>query len=151
MSASVSSRRGGQPSTTTPTPPPWDSPQVVTRKRWPKVFAMGPDCGKTGARSNSERKRAAPRWPGNPTDRLRSRGGIGAAVEHQAGVLENLDPGDVLEAESHLDARVHVGGPEGIDGPDDSRVQGPSAWARSADLISRSYISPSISEIRTAC
>src|SRR5271169_221903 len=40
MSASVSGMRGGQPSTTTPTPPPWDSPQVVIRKRWPKVFGM---------------------------------------------------------------------------------------------------------------
>ena len=41
MSASASFSRGGQPSTTTPTPPPWDSPQVVTRNRCPKVFAMG--------------------------------------------------------------------------------------------------------------
>src|ERR1700722_17403830 len=40
MSASVSGRSGGQPSTTTPTPPPWDSPHVVIRKRWPKVFGM---------------------------------------------------------------------------------------------------------------
>src|SRR5439155_8310807 len=40
MSASVSSIRGGQPSTTTPTPPPWDSPQVVMRKRRPKLFGM---------------------------------------------------------------------------------------------------------------
>src|SRR5271156_5517641 len=39
-SASVRGVRGGQPSTTTPTPPPWDSPQVVMRKRWPKVFGM---------------------------------------------------------------------------------------------------------------
>src|SRR5581483_10464349 len=52
MSASVSLRRGGQPSTTTPTPPPWDSPQVVMRNSWPNVFAMNRECGKTGNRSN---------------------------------------------------------------------------------------------------
>src|SRR5882724_7959034 len=40
MSASLNSNRGGHPSTTTPTPPPWDSPQVVMRKRCPNVFAM---------------------------------------------------------------------------------------------------------------
>ena len=34
-SASVSGMRGGQPSMTTPTPPPWDSPQVEMRKAWP--------------------------------------------------------------------------------------------------------------------
>jgi hypothetical protein len=28
--------RGGQPSMTTPTPPPWDSPKVWMRKSWPK-------------------------------------------------------------------------------------------------------------------
>src|SRR5687768_8953633 len=44
-SASVSARRGGQPSTTTPTPPPWLSPQVVTRKRCPNVFAMAVSLG----------------------------------------------------------------------------------------------------------
>ena len=32
ISSSVIGRRGGQPSTTTPTPPPCDSPKVVTRK-----------------------------------------------------------------------------------------------------------------------
>ena len=29
---------GGTPSTTQPTPPPWLSPNVVTRKLWPKVL-----------------------------------------------------------------------------------------------------------------
>src|SRR6267142_1351363 len=38
MSASESARRGGQPSTTAPTPPPCDSPQVVTRNRRPQVL-----------------------------------------------------------------------------------------------------------------
>ena len=32
--------RGGQPSMTTPTPPPWDSPQVEMRKTWPKMLDM---------------------------------------------------------------------------------------------------------------
>src|SRR5207244_13546315 len=31
---------GGQPSITTPTPPPCDSPKVVTRKSRPKVFPI---------------------------------------------------------------------------------------------------------------
>ena len=34
----VSARPGGQPSTTQPSAGPWLSPQVVTRKRWPKVL-----------------------------------------------------------------------------------------------------------------
>ena len=38
MSASESERRGGQPSTTQPIAGPWLSPQVVTRKRWPKLL-----------------------------------------------------------------------------------------------------------------
>src|SRR5262249_3939857 len=38
MSASARGRRGGQPSTTTPMAAPWDSPQVVTRKSWPKLL-----------------------------------------------------------------------------------------------------------------
>ena len=38
MSASVSGRPGGQPSTTQPIAGPWLSPQVVTRNRWPKVL-----------------------------------------------------------------------------------------------------------------
>src|SRR2546421_914148 len=31
---------GGQPSITTPTPPPCDSPKVVIRKSWPKVLPI---------------------------------------------------------------------------------------------------------------
>src|ERR1041385_3668399 len=54
MSASVSLSRGGQPSTTTPTPPPWDSPHVVMRNNCPKLFAMRGVWGKNGARSNRE-------------------------------------------------------------------------------------------------
>ncbi len=38
MSASEMRMRGGQPSTTQPIAGPWLSPQVVTRKRWPKVL-----------------------------------------------------------------------------------------------------------------
>ena len=38
MSAAVSARRGGQPSTTTPTPGQWDSPKVVARNRVPNVL-----------------------------------------------------------------------------------------------------------------
>ncbi|MFM1941772.1 MAG: hypothetical protein RI897_754 [Verrucomicrobiota bacterium] len=52
-SVSERARPGGQPSMTTPTPPPWDSPQVVIRKSSPKVLPMaGGDCGKTGLASN---------------------------------------------------------------------------------------------------
>src|SRR5436853_6253231 len=51
MSASESFSRGGQPSTTTPTPPPWDSPHVVMRNKWPNELDMRRHCGKTGARS----------------------------------------------------------------------------------------------------
>src|SRR5713101_9328048 len=40
MSASESVSRGGQPSTTTPTAPPCDSPQVVMRNRCPKVLPI---------------------------------------------------------------------------------------------------------------
>src|SRR5215467_13808373 len=40
ISASVSASRGGQPSTTTPTAPPCDSPQVVMRNRCPKVLPI---------------------------------------------------------------------------------------------------------------
>src|SRR4030095_15903901 len=52
ISASDNLRRGGQPSTTTPTPPPCDSPQVVMRNSWPNEFAMEPVWGKRRARSN---------------------------------------------------------------------------------------------------
>src|SRR6187200_1872329 len=40
MSASLSSILGGQPSITTPTPPPCDSPQVVMRKSCPKLLPI---------------------------------------------------------------------------------------------------------------
>src|SRR5437867_9608484 len=52
MSASESSRRGGQPSTTTPTPPPCDSPHVVMRNKCPNEFAIAAFCGKNEGRSN---------------------------------------------------------------------------------------------------
>src|SRR5438128_12202896 len=35
---------GGQPSITTPMPPPCDSPKVVTRKSWPKVLPIYEHC-----------------------------------------------------------------------------------------------------------
>src|SRR6185295_10899554 len=38
MSASASGMRGGTPSTTQPIAGPWLSPQVVKRKRWPKLL-----------------------------------------------------------------------------------------------------------------
>src|SRR5579862_463767 len=41
MSASSRSRSGGQPSTTTPTPPPWDSPQVAILKSCPNWLDTG--------------------------------------------------------------------------------------------------------------
>ena len=34
-------RLGGQPSMTTPTPPPWDSPQVEMRKQVPRALDTG--------------------------------------------------------------------------------------------------------------
>src|SRR5262249_12980232 len=40
MSASEIAMRGGQPSITTPMPPPWDSPKVVMRKSWPKLLPI---------------------------------------------------------------------------------------------------------------
>src|SRR5436309_8948830 len=65
MSASVSLSRGGQPSTTTPTPPPWLSPQVVMRNRCPNVFAtraaygQGPREVKRAAGTVQRRSRAS--------------------------------------------------------------------------------------------
>src|SRR5262245_21889581 len=44
ISDSLSSICGGQPSMTAPTPPPCDSPQVVTRKSCPKLLAISIDC-----------------------------------------------------------------------------------------------------------
>jgi hypothetical protein len=38
MSASVNGSRAGHPSITTPTPRPWDSPNVLARNRVPKVL-----------------------------------------------------------------------------------------------------------------
>src|SRR5437588_11362281 len=51
MSALESAIRGGQPSTTTPIPPPCDSPKVVTRKSWPKLL---PIKKKTSTRAKVE-------------------------------------------------------------------------------------------------
>src|SRR5450756_232415 len=53
ISASESFRRGGQPSTTTPTPPPCDSPHVVMRNNCPKLLAMRRLCEKFMTRSNA--------------------------------------------------------------------------------------------------
>src|SRR6478672_10904829 len=50
--------RGGQPSTTTPMPPPCDSPKVVTRKSWPKVLPMCVCHFDCGDESLNSRKRA---------------------------------------------------------------------------------------------
>src|SRR4029077_15900550 len=44
MSASEMSMSGGQPSITTPMPPPCDSPKVVTRKSWPNVLPILEHC-----------------------------------------------------------------------------------------------------------
>src|SRR3954465_6984581 len=51
ISDSDSLSRGGQPSTTTPTPPPCDSPHVVIRNKWPKELDMRRDWGKSSLRS----------------------------------------------------------------------------------------------------
>src|SRR6266853_1138121 len=50
--------RGGQPSTTTPMPPPCDSPKVVTRKSWPKELPMCVCHFDRGDESLNSRKRA---------------------------------------------------------------------------------------------
>jgi hypothetical protein len=41
MSSSLKGRRGGHPSTTTPIPPPWLSPQEEILKRLPNEFPIG--------------------------------------------------------------------------------------------------------------
>src|SRR6266436_1152582 len=58
MSVSETAIRGGQPSTTTPMPPPCDSPKVVTRKSWPKVLPMCVCHFDRGDESLNSRKRA---------------------------------------------------------------------------------------------
>src|SRR5450631_2015129 len=45
-------KRGGQPSTTTPMPGPWDSPQVEIRKSSPKVLATVVSQATTAARED---------------------------------------------------------------------------------------------------
>jgi len=40
ISSRVSFMRGGQPSSVTPTPPPWDSPQVEMRNMRPKELPV---------------------------------------------------------------------------------------------------------------
>src|SRR5271165_335078 len=62
MSAASSGRRGGQPSTTQPIPAPWLSPNVVTRKRWPKLLCdmgplhSGPPCAPSNGPSRRSRR-----------------------------------------------------------------------------------------------
>ena len=64
MSASERGRRGGQPSTTAPMAAPWDSPQVVTRKSWPKVFPMWRDQDSRGIAGPASFAEAIPAAPG---------------------------------------------------------------------------------------
>src|SRR6267142_2832448 len=59
MSFSLNSSLGGHPSTTTPIPPPCDSPQVVMRNRWPNVFPIPSLCEKTPSRSNQHIQEAS--------------------------------------------------------------------------------------------
>ena len=56
-SSRVSSSLGGTPSTTQPTPPPWDSPKVVTRNMRPKELPMArtPGSGERGGRDSGQR------------------------------------------------------------------------------------------------
>ena len=63
--------RGGQPSMTTPTPPPCDSPKVWMRKTWPKVDDMrGRLCGGSErASGKGDPARALPCWIYSPTSR----------------------------------------------------------------------------------
>src|SRR5262249_36237723 len=60
ISASEIGIRGGQPSTTQPIAGPWLSPQVVTRKRCPRVLCdIGATCRRVAPRaSNSDRQHA---------------------------------------------------------------------------------------------
>ena len=59
-SSRVSSSRGGTPSTTQPTPPPWDSPKVVTRNTRPKELPMArtPGSGERRGRDSGQGFRA---------------------------------------------------------------------------------------------
>ena len=50
MSSTLSGILGGQPSTTTPMPGPWDSPQVLMRKSVPKLLAIGGHVGVQGSK-----------------------------------------------------------------------------------------------------
>src|SRR3954454_8161575 len=70
MSASVSARRGGQPSTTQPMAGPCDSPQVVTRKRWPKLlWDIGqPGGGGSGRQRKGEQGRNRQKLQGQKRD-----------------------------------------------------------------------------------
>src|SRR5262249_4093162 len=60
MSASVSGMPGGQPSMTQPIAGPWLSPQVVMRKRWPKLlkdmgsFRSVSDCRLAGGKNSGK-------------------------------------------------------------------------------------------------
>src|SRR5688572_4266059 len=77
---------GGQPSTTQPIAGPWLSPQVVTRKRWPKVLW---DIGAAetlrraaGQASNSDRQHGA---RGKQDDAILRRGKVRGIVRREAG------------------------------------------------------------------
>src|SRR5436190_13801654 len=92
MSASESSMRGGQPSTTTPTPPPWDSPQVVIRNRCPKVFATRQFAGKTPAGQTSAGLKSRKRAQKLFGDR-RLAGGIDDLLAEYFGNVERVNGG----------------------------------------------------------
>src|SRR5215203_6454318 len=92
---------GGQPSITQPIAGPCDSPKLVTRKMWPKVDDMAPDCAPrqppatayrprliAGCRATAARVASAIQaWPALPAPvRLRQAGaanGSRAASAHR--------------------------------------------------------------------
>src|SRR6185295_13420726 len=55
ISASESLSRGGQPSMTTPTPPPCDSPHVVIRNKWPNELDIRSRLGEIRPEVKNER------------------------------------------------------------------------------------------------
>src|SRR5690348_3603857 len=83
MSASVSAMPGGQPSTTQPSAGPWLSPQVVTRKRWPKVLC---DMARLVAAPSRLGQLRRAHHPGEEDQRLLQGGHVGGALRRlQAG------------------------------------------------------------------
>src|SRR5262245_4930427 len=91
MSATSSWMPGGQPSTTQPIAAPWLSPQVVMRKRWPKLLCdMGFLCAQVPTLSL-------------PAEPLSPWGRAGASRTRLA-LVDHRDVGNVLVLHPSLSA-----------------------------------------------